>query len=167
MKNKVLLWISRLACVLAGCMTTVPYIDAQSAGTAETRQSVANAIQAPKIDTNGNLVTPWVRDSMMSAFYMRAAHLGLRINPAGVPVTIHITSVRSRSDTGRILFNFFDGADHLGGIVEVGTASFKIDEDTWLYWGLTGWRSMQEVAEATGEQAANGIALVAGLPIDD
>lgn len=112
-------------------------------------------------------MTPWVRNSMMSAFYMRAAHLGIKINPNGVPVTIHITSVRSRSDTARIFFNFFDGADHLSGVVSVGDASFQIEEDTWLYWLYTGFRSIEEVSNAVGKQAANGIALVAGLPIDD
>jgi hypothetical protein len=106
-------------------------------------------------------------NSVMSAFYMRAAQLGLKINPNGVPVTIHITSVRSRSDTARIFLNFFDGADHLSGVVSVGDASFEIDEDTWLYWPVTGYRSIEEVSNAVGEQAANGIALVAGLPIND
>jgi hypothetical protein len=98
---------------------------------------ISDGIQAPKIDANGNLVTPWVRDSMMSAFYKRAAHVGLKINPNGIPVTIHITSVRSRSDNARIFFNFLDGADHLSGVVSVGEASFKIEEDTWLYWNRT------------------------------
>jgi hypothetical protein len=49
----------------------------------------------------------------------------------------------------------------------VADASFKVEEDTWLYWPVTGYRSIEEVSNAVGEQAANGIALVAGLPISD
>jgi hypothetical protein len=49
----------------------------------------------------------------------------------------------------------------------VGDASFAIEEDTWLDWVITGFRSMEQVSNAVGEQAANGIALVAGLPISD
>ena len=168
MKNKSLACVLGLTCMLlAGCLTTVPNIDAQHSASIQTKQLISDGIQAPKIDANGNLVTPWVRNSMMSAFYMRAAHLGLKINPNGVPVTIHITGVRSRSDTARAFLNFFDGADHLSGVVSVGDASFKIEEDTWLYWLFTGYRTIEEVSNAVGEQAANGIALVAGLPISD
>jgi hypothetical protein len=168
MKNKSLACVFGLTCILlAGCLTTVPQIDAQHSASVQTKQSISGGIQAPKIDANGNLVTPWVRNSMMSAFYMRAAHLGLKIDPNGVPVTIHITSVRSRSETARAFFNFIDGADHLSGAVSVGDASFKVEEDTWLDWLFTGFRSMEEVSNAVGEQAANGIALVAGLPIND
>jgi hypothetical protein len=104
---------------------------------------------------------------MMSAFAMRAAHLGLRIDPKGVPVTIHITGVRSKSDTNRILFNFYDGAEWVTGTVSVADASFKILEDTWLYWFVTDYRSIGDVSSAVGKQVANGIALVAGLPIKD
>ncbi|CAN7547031.1 hypothetical protein LJR029_001524 [Caballeronia sp. LjRoot29] len=168
MKNKRLACVLGLTCtLLAGCLTTIPKIDAQHSGGVQTKQAISDGIQPPKIDANGNLVTPWVRNSMMSAFYMRAAHLGIKINPTGVPVTIHITSVRSRSDTARILLNFVDGADNLDGVVEVGDASFTIQEDTWLYWPITNWRSIEEVSNAVGEQAANGIALIAGLPIED
>jgi len=168
MKNKSLACVLGLSCVLlAGCLTTVPELDAQHSASVQTRQLISDGIQTPKIDANGNLVTPWVRNSMMSAFYMRAAHLGIKINPSGVPVTIHITSVRSRSETARVLFKFMDGADHLSGVVSVGDVSFKVEEDTWLYWPVTGYRSIEEVSNAVGEQAANGIALVAGLPISD
>jgi hypothetical protein len=168
MKNKSLACVLGLTCMLlAGCLTTVPGIDAQHFTSAQTRQLISDGVQAPKIDTNGNLVTPWVRNSMMSAFYMRAAHLGIKIDPNGVPVTIHITSVRSRSESARAFLNFFDGADHLGGVVSVGDASFKVEEDTWLDWLFTGFRSIEQVSNAVGEQAANGIALVAGLPISD
>jgi len=168
MKNKSLACALGLACMLlAGCLSTVPSIDAQHSGSVQTKRLISDGIQPPKIDANGHLVTAWVRNSMMSAFYMRAAHLGLKIDPNGVPVTIHITGVRSRSDTARILFNFFDGADYISGVVNVGDASFRIDEDTWLYWQITDWRSIEEVSNAVGKQAANGIALIAGMPIDD
>jgi hypothetical protein len=130
-------------------------------------QSIANGIQNPKIDANGFLVTPWVRNAMMSAFAMRAAHLGLHIDPNGVPVTIHITGVRTKSDAARMEFNFLDGAEWVSGTVSVGNASFTIQEDTWLYWPLTGYRSIEEVSEAVGKQVANGVALVAGMPIED
>jgi hypothetical protein len=168
MNKKSLTFVLGLTCLLlAGCLSTVPEIDAQHSATVQTRQLIAKGIQAPKIDANGNLVTPWVRDSMMSAFYMRAAHLGLRIDPNGVPVTIHITGVRSRSDTARILLNFADGTDNLSGVVSVGDASFEVQEDTWLFWLPTNHRSIQDVSIAVGKQVANGIALVAGLPISD
>jgi hypothetical protein len=168
MKNKSLACVLGLTCMLlAGCLATVPKIDAQQSVSVQTKQLISDGIQAPKIDANGNLVTPWVRNALMSAFYMRAAHVGLKINPNGVPVTIHITSVRSRSENARIFANFFDGADHLSGVVSVGDANFEIEEDTWLYWFVTGWRSMEKVSNAVGEQAANGIALVAGLPISN
>ncbi|WP_089164289.1 hypothetical protein [Caballeronia sordidicola] len=168
MKNKSLACVLGLSCVLlAGCLTTVPKLDAQHSASVQTRQLISDGIQAPKIDANGNLVSPWVRNSMMSAFYMRASRLGIKIDPNGVPVTIHITSVRSRSESARAFLNFFDGADHLSGVVSVGDVSFKVEEDTWLYWPVTGYRSIEEVSNAVGEQAANGIALVAGLPISD
>jgi hypothetical protein len=64
-------------------------------------------------------------------------------------------------------FNFFDGAEWLSGTVTVGDASFDVQEDTWLYWMPTGYRSIQEVADAVGKQAANGVALVAGMPLSD
>jgi hypothetical protein len=153
--------------LLSGCLVTVPNIDAQHSGSIQTKQSIAKGIQNPKIDANGFLVTPWVRDAMMSAFAMRAAHLGLRIDPNGVPVTIQITGVRTRSDTARMAFSFLDGADWVSGTVSVGNASFAIQEDTWLYWLPTGYRSIEEVSEAVGKQVANGVALVAGIPIDD
>jgi hypothetical protein len=103
MKNKSLACVLGFTCVLlAGCLTTVPKIDAQHSASVQTGQLISDGIQAPKIDANGNLVTPWVRNSMMSAFYLRAAHLGIKINPNGVPVTIQITSVRSRSETARV-----------------------------------------------------------------
>lgn len=127
MKNRSLACVLGLTCVLlAGCLTTVPKIDAQHSASVQTRQLIANGIQAPTIDANGNLVTPWVRDSMISAFYMRAAHLGIKINPNGIPVTIHITSVRSRSETARAFANFFDGADHLSGVVSVGMLALRL-----------------------------------------
>jgi hypothetical protein len=153
--------------LLSGCLSTVPNIDAQHSVSIQTKQSIANGIQSPTIDANGFLVTPWIRAAMMSAFAMRAAHLGLRIDPKGVPVTIHITGVRSKSDTARILFSFLDGAEWVEGTVNVGSASFEIQEDTWLYWLPTGYRSIEEVSSAVGKQVANGIALVAGMPIED
>lgn len=60
-----------------------------------------------------------------------------------------------------------DGADYLSAVVQVGDTSFKVEEDTWLYWLFTGFRTITDVADAVGEQAANGIALMAGMPIDD
>lgn len=161
--------LSALICtLLAGCLATVPKLDAQHSASSQTKQQlISSGIQPPKIDTNGHLLTPAIRGEMVSAFYTRAAHLGLRIDARGMPVTIHITGVRSRSDTARILFNFLDGADNLSATVDVGDTSFAIGEDTWLYWPITNWRSIEEVSNAVGTQAANGIAVVAGLPIDD
>ncbi|MCE4541716.1 MULTISPECIES: hypothetical protein [unclassified Caballeronia] len=104
---------------------------------------------------------------MMSAFAVRANQLGLQIEPNGVPVTIHITGVRSKSDTARIVFNFLDGAEWVSGTVDVGDASFNVQENTWLYWMPTGYRTIQDVAEAVGKQVANGVALIAGMPMDD
>lgn len=155
--------------LLSGCLTTVPHLDAQEADSVETKRAIANSVQPPRIDANGYLVTPWIRSTMLHAFYDRAAHLGLKVsnNGDGVPVTIRITGVRTRSDTARILFNFFDGADYVSAVVQVGDRSFKVDEDTWLYWGFTGFRTITDVAHAVGEQTANGIALLAGMPIDD
>jgi hypothetical protein len=156
-----------VASSLSGCLTTVPNVESQRSGSAQTKLQVASGIQSPKIEANGVLVSPWIRSAMMSAFAMRAAHLGLRTDPNGVPVTIHITSVRSRSETGRIAFNFFAGADWVSGTVSVGDATFQVGEDTWLYWHITNYRSIQEVAEAVGKQVANGVALVAGKPIEE
>ncbi|SAK68555.1 hypothetical protein AWB80_03441 [Caballeronia pedi] len=156
-----------LSLFLSGCLTTVPDIETPRTGSVQTRQQIANGIQSPRIDSDGVLLTPWVRSAMMSAFAMRAAHLGLRFDPNGVPVTIRITSVRSKSDTARIAFNFLDGAEWVSGTVTVGDASFDIQEDTWLYWMPTGYRSIQEVADAVGTQVANGVALVAGMPLND
>jgi hypothetical protein len=168
MKTKLLACVLGLASVLlSGCLSAVPNVDAQRLGDTTTRQLLARGIQPPKLDANGNLVTPWVRDAMMSSFYEQAAHLGLKIDQNGVPVTIHITGVRSRSDSARIWLNFADGADHLGGVVEVGNASFTVEEDTWLYWLPTGFRTIKEVSTAVGKQAANGIALIAGMPIEN
>ncbi|BBP96392.1 hypothetical protein BSFA1_15210 [Burkholderia sp. SFA1] len=104
---------------------------------------------------------------MMSAFAVRANQLGLQIEPNGVPVTIHITGVRSKSDTALIVFNFLDGAEWVSGTVDVGDASFNVQENTWLYWMPTGYRTIQDVAEAVGKQVANGVALIAGMPMDD
>lgn len=156
-----------LSIVLSGCLATVPDIETPRSGSVQTRQQIANGIQTPRIDSNGVLVTPWVRGAMMSAFATRAAHLGLRIDPNGVPVTIRIDSVRSKSDAARIALNFLDGAEWVSGTVTVGDASFDIQEDTWLYWMPTGYRSIQEVADAVGKQVANGVALVGGLPLND
>jgi len=150
-------------------MTTVPHVVAQHDESVETKRAISNGIQTPKFDANGYLVTPWIRVTMMHAFYERAAHLGLKVsqNGDGVPVTIRITGVRSRSETARILFNFMDGADHLSAVVQVGDKSFQVQEDTWLYWLFTDFRTITDVANAVGEQAANGIALIAEMPIDD
>jgi hypothetical protein len=170
MGRNFLAWTLGLTCaLLAGCMTTAPHVDAQHAGSAETKHAISNRIQAPKFDANGYLVKPWIRVAMMHAFYERAAHLGLKVsqNGDGVPVTIRITGVRSRSEMARILFSYMDGADYLSAVVQVGDTSFEVEEDTWLYWVFTGFRTITDVANAVGEQTANGIALVAGLPIDD
>ncbi|GJH08762.1 MULTISPECIES: hypothetical protein [Caballeronia] len=156
-----------LSLFLSGCLTTVPDIPSSSAGSVQTRQRIVDGIQSPTIDSNGVLLTPWVRSAMMSAFAMRAAHLGLRIDPNGVPVRIRITSVRSKSDAARIAFNFLDGAEWVSGTVTVGDASFDVQEDTWLHWMPTGYRSIQEVADAVGRQVANGVALVGGMPLND
>jgi hypothetical protein len=64
-------------------------------------------------------------------------------------------------------FNFLDGAEWVSGTASVGDASFAIQEDTWLYWLPTGYRSIEEVSEAVVKQVANGVALVAGLSIED
>ena len=156
-----------LSIFLSGCLTTVPDIETPRSGSIHTRQQIADGIQSPRIDSNGAIVTPWVRSAMMSAFATRAAHLGLRIDPNGVPVTIHIRSVRSKSDAARMALNFFDGAEWVSGTVSVGDASFDIQEDTWLYWLPTGYRSIQEVADAVGKQTANGVALVGGMQVND
>ena len=155
------------AILLTGCLATVPNLDAQHSGSVQTKQYISAGIQPPKIDTDGHLLTPWIRSTMLSAFYQRAAHLGLKIDPNGTPVVIHIAGVRSRSEDARILFNFFDGADYLSATVDVGDASFHVGEDTWLYWVVTNFRTIDSVSIAVGTQAANGIALIAGLPIDD
>ncbi|WP_277183419.1 hypothetical protein [Caballeronia sp. BR00000012568055] len=152
---------------LSGCLSTVPDIDTQHAGTVQTRTAVAQGIQHPKIEADGVFVSPYIRSAMMSAFAMRANYLGLRMDPNGVPVTIHITGARTRSDAARMAFNFFDGADYVSGSVQVGDASFEIGEDTWLYWLPTNFRSVEEVADAVGKQVANGVAIVAGAPIKD
>jgi hypothetical protein len=49
-------------------------------------------------------------------------------------------------------FNFLDGAELVRGTVSVGDASFAIQEDTWLYWLRTGYRSIEKVSEAVGKQ---------------
>jgi hypothetical protein len=152
---------------LSGCLATVPDIDAQHSGTAQTKAAIAQGIQHPKIEADGVFVSPYIRSAMMSAFATRANYLGLRMDPNGVPVTIHITGARTRSDTARMVFNFLDGADYVSGTVQVGDASFEIGEDTWLYWLPTNSRSIEEVADAVGKQVANGVALVAGAPIKD
>jgi len=64
-------------------------------------------------------------------------------------------------------FNFFGGADYLSGTVDVGDATFEVGENTWLYWAPTGFRSIQDVAEAVGKQVANGVAIFAGEPIEE
>lgn len=155
------------ATLLSGCLTTVPSVETERSGNAQTRAKIARGIQSPKIDANGFLVTPWIRSAMMSAFAIRAAQLGLQIDPNGVPVTIQITGVRSKSDAARIAFNFLGGAEWVSGTVRVEDASFNVQEDTWLYWMPTGYRTIQEVAVAVGTQVANGVALIAGMPLDD
>jgi predicted 2-oxoglutarate/Fe(II)-dependent dioxygenase YbiX len=80
---------------------------------------------------------------------------------------IHITGVRTKSDAARMEFKFLDGAEWVSGTASVGDASFAIQEDTWLYWLPTGYRSIEEVSEAVVKQVANGVALVAGLSIED
>jgi hypothetical protein len=64
-------------------------------------------------------------------------------------------------------FNFLDGAEWVSGTAIVGDASVATQEDTWLYWLPTGYRSIEEVSEAVVKQVANGVALVAGPPIED
>lgn len=170
MRTRLLACTLGLTCtLLAGCLTTVPHLDAQHTDSIETKRAIANGIQPPRIDPNGYLVTPWIRTAILHAFYERAAHLGLKVsnNGEGVPVTIRITGVRTRSDTARILFNFYDGADYVSAVVQVGDKSFDVGEDTWLYWLFTGFRTITDVSHAVGEQTANGIALMAGMPIDD
>jgi hypothetical protein len=80
---------------------------------------------------------------------------------------IHITGFRTKSDAVRMEFNFLDGAEWVSGMASVGDASFAIQEDAWLYWLPTGYHSIEEVSEAVVKQVANGVALVAGLPIED
>jgi hypothetical protein len=80
---------------------------------------------------------------------------------------IHITGGRTKSDAARMEVNFLDGAEWVSGTASVADASFAIREDTWLYWLPTGYRSIEEVSEAVVKQVANGVALVAGLPIED
>lgn len=151
-----------LACALtAGC--TTPTILPQNAGSIETKLAVAQSIQAPKIDADGHIVTPWIRDAMISAFYERAAHLGLQISPQGVPVTIRINTVRSRSDTMRIVFLPSDGPDLLYADVLVGDASFGVGGFTII----CPFASIATLARRVGIQSANGVAMVGNMPITD
>jgi hypothetical protein len=162
MKARFAILALAIACVLtAGC--TTPKILEQNAGSIETKHAVAQSIQAPKVDADGHIVTPWIRDAMISAFYERAAHLGLRISPQGVPVTIRISSVRSRSDAMRVVFLAADGPDLLYADVLVGDASFGVGGFTIV----CPFASIATLARRVGTQSANGVAMVGNIPIAD
>ncbi len=151
-----------LTCALtAGC--TTPEILPQNAGSIETKHAVAQSIQAPRIDADEHVVTPWIRDRMISAFYERAAHLGLRISPQGVPVTIRISNVRSRSDTMRSIFLGADGPDLLYADVLVGDASFGVGGFT----VVCPFASIGTLARRVGTQSANGVAMVGNIALSD
>jgi len=152
--------------LLSGCVGPFPKIDAQHPGSIETKQSIARGIQNPKIDANGFLVSPWIRNAMMSSFAMRAAHLGIRIDPNGIPVTIHIMSARGRSDDAVMILGYLDGWDSVSAKVDVGDASFDIHGNNFLLWPRT-VTTVLDVSTAVGKQLADGIALVGGMPMDD
>jgi hypothetical protein len=155
------LCLTLVCALLAGC--TTPKILPQNAGSIETKQAIATAIQAPKIEADGHIVTPWIRDTMISSFYERAAQLGLRISPQGIPVTIRINTVRSRSDEMRIVFLPGDGPDLLYADILVGDASFGVGGFTII----CPFASVATLARRVGLQTANGLAMVADLPIRD
>jgi hypothetical protein len=150
--------------LVSGCFGHFPQIDAQHPGSIETKESIANGIQHPVIDANGYVLTPWMLNSMMSAFAMRAAHIGLHMDPNGVPVIIHITGAKGRSDEEVMTLGYLKGWDKVSATVDVGDARFDIYSNSFT--GLA-QPTIQEVSRSVGRQLADGIAKIGGLPMDD
>ncbi|ALP66018.1 hypothetical protein AN416_26335 [Paraburkholderia caribensis] len=97
---------------------------------------------------------------MIDAFERQADKDGLKIVSTGVQVRITIEEYSARSSAARFWFGALAGSDHIKAMVDVGDASFGV-EDT----ARTTINGIDVVAEDVGIEAANGVAMLAGLSI--
>jgi hypothetical protein len=148
--------------LLAGCAQVKPDIDAAHSSDAVLRTNLANSIQEPVIESNGFDVSAEASADLLGAFDKRAASLGLKISTTGVPVRIDVKDYNRRPVAARILFGVMAGRDHIKAVVSVGNSTFEVEDSA-----RSAVNGLGVVARNVGAEAANGIAMLAGLPTPD
>ena len=147
--------------LLVGCAaTTQPTIEAAHAGGENLRMRLNDGVADPTVDSNGHPVSASVRAGVIEAFERQADKDGLKIVSTGVQVKIKVEEYSTRSSAARFWFGALAGSDHIKAMVDVGDASFEV-EDT----ARTTINGIEVVAEDVGIEAANGVAMLAGLSI--
>ncbi|WP_147238177.1 hypothetical protein [Paraburkholderia azotifigens] len=124
------------------------------------RTRLQDGVAEPTVNSNGHQVSASVRVGVLDAFERQAEKDGLKIVPTGIPVTITVEEYSTRSSAARFWFGALAGSDHIKAMVEVGDARFEV-EDT----ARTAINGIDIVAMDVGIEAANGVAMLAGLPI--
>ncbi len=147
--------------LIAGCATTTqPTIEAARAGDESLKARLNDGVAEPAVDSNGFPVSASVRAGVIEAFEQQAHKDGLKIVSTGVPVRIKVKDYSVRSSTARFWFGALAGSDHIRATVEIGEASFEV-EDT----ARSAINGIDVVARNIGIEAANGVAMLAGLSI--
>lgn len=145
---------------LAGCAATQPNIDAAHTGNEQLKTSLGSGVAEPTLDTNGHEISAAVRAGLIDAFDQQAKKAGVKVGPTGVPVKITVTDYAARSGVARVMLGVFAGRDHIKATVNVGDASFEVEDEA--HSAING---IDVVAEDVGIEAANGVAKLAGLSV--
>ena len=148
------------ALALGGCAATQPNIDAAHAGSQQLKTSLSAGVSEPTVDTNGREITAAVRAGLIDAFDQQAKKAGVNVVPSGVPVKITVVDYASRSNVARVMLGVFAGRDHIKATVNVGDASFVVEDEA--HSAING---IDVVAEDVGIEAANGVAKLVGLTV--
>jgi hypothetical protein len=148
------------ALALGGCAATQPNIDAAHAGTQQLKTSLATGVAEPTFDANGHEISAAVRAGLIEAFDQQAKKAGVKVVANGVPVKITVVDYAVRSNVARFMLGVLSGRDHIKANVNVGDASFEVEDEA--HSALNG---IDVVAENVGVEAANGVAKLAGLPV--
>lgn len=148
------------ALALCGCAATQPNIDAAHAGSQQLKTSLSTGVAEPTVDANGHEISAAVRAGLIDAFDQQAKKAGVNVVPSGVPVKITVVDYATRSNVARVMLGVFAGRDHIKATVNVGDASFDVEDEA--HSAING---IDVVAQDVGIEAANGVAKLAGLPV--
>lgn len=148
------------AFALGGCAATQPTIDAAHAGSEQLKTTLGSGVAEPTVDANGHPISAAVRAGLVEAFDQQAKKAGVKVVPTGVPVKITVVDYAVRSNVARFMLGVMSGRDHIKATVNVGDASFEVEDEA--HSALNG---IDVVAEDVGIEAANGVAKLAGLPV--